>query len=132
METAMLETADPIAFIPIRDADRARSFYETTLGLHFLSDDGFALNFQIGNQTGSIRLRVVRVGDFSAQIFTIFGWDVPDVEAAVAELTSRGVSFVHIQGMNQSPSGVWTVPGGTAKVAWFKDPDGNTLSVSQH
>jgi len=132
MEAAMLAAADPIAFIPTRDADRARSFYETTLGLHFVSDDGFALNFQIGKRAGSIRLRIVRVGDFSAQIFTIFGWDVPDVEVAVADLTVRGVTFVRIQGMNQSPSGVWTVPGGTAKVAWFKDPDGNTLSVSQH
>jgi len=128
----MLATANPIAFIPTRDADRARPFYETTLRLPFLSDDGFALNFEVGSPATPIHLRVVRVGDFSAQIFTIFGWDVPDVEVAVADLTVRGVTFVRIQGMNQSPSGVWTVPGGTAKVAWFKDPDGNTLSVSQH
>src|SRR3569833_509009 len=108
----MLATSKPIAFIPTRDANRARAFYETTLGLRFLSDDGFALNFELS----SVRLRVVRVGDFSAQVFTIFGWDVPDVEAAVAELTSRGVMFLRIQGMEQSPSGVWTVPGGTARV----------------
>ena len=123
----MLATANPIAFIPTADADRARPFYETTLRLPFLSDDGFALNFE----TGGILLRVVRVGEFSPHIFTIFGWDVPDVEAAVAELSGRGVQFLHIHGMQQSPSGVWTSPSG-AKVAWFKDPDGNTLSLSQH
>ena len=123
----MLSTANPIAFIPTRDADRARPFYETTLRLPFLSDDGFALNFE----TGGILLRIVRVGEFSPQIFTIFGWDVPDVEAAVVELSGRGVEFLHIHGMQQSPSGVWTSPSG-AKVAWLKDPDGNTLSVSQH
>jgi catechol 2,3-dioxygenase-like lactoylglutathione lyase family enzyme len=124
----MLSTAKPIAFIPTRDADRARPFFETTLGLRFLSDDGFALNFQ----ADAVLLRVVRVGDFSPQIFTIFGWHVPDVEAAVADLNSRGVQFLRIHGMDQSPSGIWTAPGGAAKVAWFKDTDGNTLSVSQH
>ena len=123
----MLATANPITFIPTRDADRSRPFYEITLRLPFLSDDGFALNFE----TGGILLRIVRVGDFSPQIFTLFGWDVPDVEAAVAELSSRGVHFLHIHGMQQSSSGVWTAPSG-AKIAWFKDPDGNTLSVSQH
>ena len=123
----MLATANPIAFIPTRDADRARPFFETSLGLPFLSDDGFALNFE----TGGILLRVVRVGDFSPQIFTIFGFDVPDVEAAVAELSGRGVQFLQIHGMQQSTTGIWTSPSG-AKVAWFKDPDGNTLSVSQH
>lgn len=123
----MLDTSKPIAFIPTRDADRARPFFENTLNLRFLSDDGFALNFV----TAGILLRVVRVGEFSPHIFTIFGWDVPDVEAAVAELSGRGVQFLQIHGMNQSPSGIWTSPNG-AKVAWFKDPDGNTLSVSQH
>jgi len=123
----MLDTSKPIAFIPTGDADRARPFFENTLNLRFLSDDGFALNFL----TAGILLRVVRVGEFSPQIFTIFGWDVPDVEAAVAELSGRGVQFLQIHGMKQSPTGVWTAPGG-AKVAWFKDPDGNTLSVSQH
>ena len=123
----MLDTSKPIAFIPTRDAGRARTFFENTLNLRFLSDDGFALNFV----TSGILLRVVRVGEFSPQIFTIFGWDVPDVEAAVSELSSRGVEFLHIHGMQQSASGVWTAPSG-AKVAWFKDPDGNTLSVSQH
>ena len=123
----MLATANPIAFIPTRDADRARPFFETTLRLPFLSDDGFALNFE----TGGILLRVVRVGEFSPQIFTIFGFDVPDVKATVAELSGRGLQFLQIHGMQQSASGIWTAPGG-AKVAWFKDPDGNTLSVSQH
>ena len=123
----MLDTSKPIAFIPTRDADRARPFFENTLNLRFLSDDGFALNFT----TAGILLRVVRVGEFSPHIFTIFGWDVPDVEAAVTELSSRGVQFLHIHGMQQSSAGVWTSPSG-AKVAWFKDPDGNTLSVSQH
>jgi catechol 2,3-dioxygenase-like lactoylglutathione lyase family enzyme len=123
----MLDTAKLMAFIPTRDADRARPFYETALALRFLSDDGFALNFE----TAGLMLRVVRVGDFSPHSFTILGWTVPNIDAAIADLTSRGVQFLRIQGMQQDPTGVWTAPGG-AKVAWFKDPDGNTLSISQH
>lgn len=123
----MLGTQKLMAFIPTRDAAQARAFYETTLGLRVLHDDGFAL---ILDANGTL-IRVVRVGDFSAQPFTILGWQVPDIDAAVTDLTARGVQFLKIHGMEQSPTGVWTAPGG-AKIAWFKDSDGNTLSVSQH
>ncbi len=125
-----LTTASPIAFIPTTNAAAARTFYETALGLTFVSADDFALVFRVGpTQT---MLRVVRVqGDFTPAPFTIFGWEVPDLHATIADLTTRGVEFLRIGYFEQDPDGVWTSPTGD-QVAWFKDPDGNTLSLSNH
>ncbi len=124
----MLATSNLIAFIPTKDAARSRAFYEGTLGLHFVEDDNFAL---VMDANGTM-IRIARVGDFTPFPFTILGWEVPDIEAAVAGLTAKGVQFNRYGFPEQSPSGVWTAPGGAAKVAWFPDPDGNTLSLSQH
>ena len=132
-----LTTAEPIAFIPTTDGAAARSFYETALGLDFVSDDDFALVFRIGpTQTpgeanSQTMLRVVRVGPFTPAQFTIFGWEVTDIHAAIADLKTRGVEFLRIGFFEQDPDGVWTAPGG-AQVAWFQDPDGNILSLSNH
>jgi catechol 2,3-dioxygenase-like lactoylglutathione lyase family enzyme len=123
----MLASTRLIAFIPTRDAGRARSFYETTLGLPILHDDGFALVAQVSG----ITLRIVRVGDFTPFPFTLLGWDVPDISAAVADLAARGIQFLRFPGMEQDASGIWTAPGSAARIAWFKDPDGNILSLSQ-
>ena len=123
----MLATSRLIAFIPTRDADRASAFYETALGLRFVSDDAFALVFD----ANGTMLRIVRVGNFTPFPFTLLGWEVADIEAAVADLASQGIQFLRFPGMEQSTTGIWSAPGG-AKVAWFKDPDGNTLSISQH
>ena len=124
-----LTTTEPLAFIPTNNAAAARNFYETVLGLHFVSDDDFALVFRVGpTQT---MLRVVRVGAFTPAEFTIFGWEVTDIHATIADLKTRGVEFLRIGYFEQDPDGVWTAPGG-AQVAWFKDPDGNTLSLSTH
>ena len=124
-----LATLDPIAFIPTNDAEAARAFYEQTLGLPFESDDKFALVFRVGaNKT---MLRVVRSGAFTPAPFTIFGWEVEDIEGTVAALAAKGVAFLRFGFFEQDAQGIWNAPGG-AKVAWFKDPDGNTLSLSSH
>ena len=124
----MLATSPIIAFVPTHDAARARSFYEHTLGLTFVSQDNFALVFD----ANGTMLRIVCAGDFKPFQFTILGWQVPDIDAAIADLTARGVTFLRYDFLEQSPSGVWTAPGSAARIAWFHDPDGNTLSISQH
>ena len=123
---AMLANQPIIAFIPSRDAARARTFYEHTLGLRFVLDDDFAV---VLDADGTM-LRIVRAGDFTPLPFTILGWQVHNLEQAVAELTAKGVQFQRYGFLEQSPSGIWTTPTGD-KVAWFTDPDGNTLSLSQ-
>jgi catechol 2,3-dioxygenase-like lactoylglutathione lyase family enzyme len=110
----MLRNSDPIAFVPTRDPKKARPFYEQTLGLEFVSEDPF----------------VSTVVDFRPQPFTIFGWRVASAEQAVRALADRGVQFERFPGMNQDGLGIWQSPSG-AKVAWFKDPDGNVLSVTE-
>ena len=125
-----LTTTNPIAFIPTTDGAAARNFYETALGLNFVSDDNFALVFRVGpTQT---MLRIARMPQpFTPAEFTIFGWEVDDIHATIAELKTHGVEFLRIGSFEQDADGVWTAPGG-AQVAWFKDPDGNTLSLSNH
>ena len=123
----MLANNPIIAFIPTRDGARSRTFYEGVLGLRFVSDDNFAL---VMDANGTM-LRIVHVADFTPFPFTILGWQVEDIHASVAELTAKGLHFTRYEFLNQSPDRVWTAPGG-AKVAWFLDPDGNTLSLSQH
>ncbi len=123
----MLSTNPLIAFIPSKDTSRARSFYEGVLGLRFVSDDAFAI---VMDSNGTM-VRIVRVGEFTPAPFTILGWQVDDIHAKVAELSGNGVQFNRYPYFEQSEDGVWTAPNG-AKVAWFPDPDGNVLSVSQH
>ena len=125
-----LTTNNPIAFIPTTDAAAARNFYETALGLNFVSDDNFALVFRVGSS--QTMLRVVRIPQpFTPFHFTIYGWEVDDLHSTIADLKTRGVEFIRIAYFEQDGDGVWTAPGG-AQVAWFKDPDGNTLSLSKH
>jgi len=124
----MLSTSPIIAFIPTRDSARARAFYAETLGLRFLSEDNFALVFD----ANGTMLRIVCAGDFTPFQFTILGWQVSDIDTAVADLTARGVQFLRYDFLEQAPNGVWTAPGNAARIAWFRDPDGNTLSISQH
>jgi len=122
----MLNTKKIVAFVPTTDYDRARKFFEGTLGLRFVSLDEFALVLD----ANGIMLRVTKA-KFTPNPFTILGWQVDDIEAEVRELTSRGVQFEKYGFLEQDPLGIWTAPSGD-KVAWFKDPDGNTLSLSQH
>jgi catechol 2,3-dioxygenase-like lactoylglutathione lyase family enzyme len=123
----MLSFSRLVAFIPTKDAQTARPFYENVLGLRMVGDDTFALVFECNGAT----LRVVRAAEFTPAPFTVLGWHVPDVHDAVAELSKNGLVFERFQfeGMHQDEAGVWTTPAGNG-VAWFKDPDGNLLSVS--
>jgi catechol 2,3-dioxygenase-like lactoylglutathione lyase family enzyme len=124
----MLGSTNIVAFVPTTDAKRARAFYEGTLGLRFVKDDGFAL---VLNANG-IMLRVAKVQpDFKPAQFTILGWQVSAIEGVVSGLQKKGVQFERYGFLEQDKLGIWTAPTGD-KVAWFKDPDGNVLSVSQH
>ena len=96
------------------------------LGLRFLRDDGFALVFD----ANGIVLRIVEMKEFTPQKGTTLGWDVSDLPATIRGLAARGVQFERF-GMPQDELGIWTAPGGD-QVAWFKDPDGNLLSLSRH
>ena len=123
----MLNSARIMAFVPITDSQKSRPFYEEVLGLRFVSDDPFAL---VMNSNG-VTIRLAKVGKFSPARFTIMGWQVSAIEESVSELTKKGVQFEKFPGLPQDERGIWAAPGG-AKVAWFKDPDGNILSLSQH
>jgi catechol 2,3-dioxygenase-like lactoylglutathione lyase family enzyme len=124
----MLANCPVIGFVPTSDTARAQNFYQNTLGLRFISEDPFALVFE----AAGTMIRVVRVDQFTPAPFTILGWDVADIDETVHSLAAKGVQF-HQYGLpGQAPNAVWKSPDGSAKVAWFPDPDGNTLSISQH
>ena len=125
----MLGSADLIAFVPTRDPEKARKFYKETLGLEFISADQFALVFNAHGTTLRIA-NVSEVKDFRPASFTVVGWQVTNVSDTVGDLGKKGVRFERFPGMNQDAQGVWESPSG-ARVAWFKDPDGNILSISQ-
>ena len=125
----MLGSADLIAFVPTRDPGKARQFYEETLGLDFISEDPFALVFNARGTTLRIA-NVSGVKGFKAAPFTIIGWQVTNVSDTVGDLVKKGVQFERFPGMDQDAKGIWKSPSG-AKVAWFKDPDGNILSITQ-
>jgi catechol 2,3-dioxygenase-like lactoylglutathione lyase family enzyme len=123
----MLAANKVIGFVPTQDSAKAREFYEGKLGFQFVSDDPFALVMR----SGETMIRVSKAKDFTPAPYTILGWDVKDIEAVVRWLTSRGVVFEKYPFVQDQDLGIWTAPSGD-RVAWFKDPDGNVLSVSQH
>jgi catechol 2,3-dioxygenase-like lactoylglutathione lyase family enzyme len=117
-----------VGFVSIVDVARAKEFYRDTLGLTLLSEEPpFALVFD----AHGIMLRLGMAKELPPAHGTVLGWNVPDVAATVRELGEAGVRFERYPQMTQDESGIWSAPGG-AKVAWFKDPDGNILSVSEH
>jgi len=122
----MLGSIDIVAFVPTKDTEEARAFYEGVLGLRFVKDDGFALV----TDANGIMVRVAKA-QFTPAPFTILGWQVPEIEKMVEGLQAKGVRFERFGFFEQDKLGIWTAPTGD-KVAWFKDPDGNILSVSQH
>ncbi len=127
MSSGILENARPVAIICTRDRARSAPFYRDTLGLRLVAEDQFAAVFSLN---GAV-MRLSDVADWRPHEHTIFGFNVDDISACVKALASKGVSFIRYQGMNQDDDGVWVSPDGAAKVAWFKDPDGNNLSIAE-
>ncbi len=123
----MLGTTNIVACIPIGDAEKARAFYEGVLGLRFVKDDGFALVFD----ANGIMLRAAKMKEVKPVQFTILGWEVKHIEETARALQKQGVHFEIFGFFKQDELGIWTAPTGD-KVAWFKDPNGNILSISQH
>jgi catechol 2,3-dioxygenase-like lactoylglutathione lyase family enzyme len=122
----ILEAAKPAIVICARDRARSTAFYQKTLGLKLSHEDKFASVFEMSGAT----LRVSAVADFVPHEHTILGFRVPDVSVAVKALRENGVAFNFYPGFKQDELGIWTVSDGSAHVAWFKDPDGNVLSVT--
>jgi catechol 2,3-dioxygenase-like lactoylglutathione lyase family enzyme len=117
-----------VAFVPTIDPAKARAFYEGVLGLRLVEDaKPFALVFD----ANGTMLRVTTVRELKPDPFTVLGWDVASIETTVTQLTAAGIEFLRFPGMNDTdPLAIWTAPSG-ARVAWFHDPDGNVLSVTQ-
>lgn len=122
----VLENSDIMAFVATTQPDRARNFYCDVLGLRFEEDTPFAVVVRTANAT----LRIQKVPSFSPLPFTALGWKVEDIKATVRQLQEKGVQFERFEGLSQDDLGIWVSPS-RAMVCWFKDPDGNILSLTQ-
>lgn len=123
----MLSNFKIVGFVPITDAERARAFYESQLGLRYVSDDNFALVLEANGNL----LRLAKMKEVTPLPFTILGWEVTGITDVIREMVAKGVAFERFGFIPQDELGIWATPDGS-KVAWFKDPDGNLLSVSEH
>jgi catechol 2,3-dioxygenase-like lactoylglutathione lyase family enzyme len=122
----MLRTAKLTAFLPSAQPERAKQFYGNTLGLRLVSDDQFAVVFDCAG----IQLRIQKVETFQPHAFTALGWQVPSIRKSVSALEKKGIVFERYGFLEQDEQGVWQAPS-WAKVAWFKDPEGNLLSLTE-
>lgn len=122
----MLDASKIICFAATTDAEKSRHFYQETLALRLVSDSPFALVFD----ANGTMLRIQKIRAFSPPPYTVLGWEVSDMRATISQLSAAGVHFQRYDQLPQDELGVWTSPDGAA-VAWFKDPDGNTLSLTQ-
>jgi catechol 2,3-dioxygenase-like lactoylglutathione lyase family enzyme len=116
----------PILFLATADAGRARDFYQHVLGLEFVADEPAALVFHVAG----LMLRIQKVQHVHAAPYTALGWAVSNLRPSVHALRQAGVAFERYDGMDQDADGIWRSPGG-AQVAWFRDPDGHVLSLTQ-
>ncbi|MBL8628381.1 MAG: VOC family protein [Rhodospirillaceae bacterium] len=123
----ILSDARPVAFVGTANRATAPPFYRDTLGLKCTSEDQFAAVFDM---SGTM-LRLSDIPNFKPGEHPVLGFDVDDVRAAVSALRTKGVTFLIYEGFGQDDLGIWTAPDGKAQVAWFKDPDGNMLSVNR-
>jgi len=123
----MLASAKMAGFLLTKDYDQAKAFFVGKLGFEFISLDQYALVVN----TGANHIRISKVPTFTPLQSTVLGWEVPDIDAAVAWLAERGVATEKYPFVQDKERGIWSTPDGN-KVAWFKDPDGNVLSFSQH
>jgi catechol 2,3-dioxygenase-like lactoylglutathione lyase family enzyme len=122
----MLGSEKLVAFVGTRDPGRAKEFYGGTLGLRLDSEDQFALVFDCDGTM----LRVTRVPELVTAPYTVLGWRVRDIVSTAKRLQEAHVALERYPGVQQDELGIWNSPSG-ARVAWFKDPDGNTLSITQ-
>jgi catechol 2,3-dioxygenase-like lactoylglutathione lyase family enzyme len=122
----MLTEAGMVGFVGVADLERAHEFYGVALGLERVESTGFANVYDAGGTP----LRVTLVHEPAAAGYTVLGWVVSDIAGAIAALEARGVTFERYSGLEQDENGAWTAPGGSL-IAWFRDPDGNTLSLQQ-
>jgi catechol 2,3-dioxygenase-like lactoylglutathione lyase family enzyme len=122
----VLSKATLTAFLATTDTPRSKTFYESVLGLRLKTDDEFALAFDCNG----IELRVQKVKEFRSQPFTALGWRVTGLRSTMVALAKRGATFERYPFLEQDDLGVWQAPSG-ARVAWFKDPDGNLLSLTE-
>ncbi|HVQ08219.1 MAG TPA: VOC family protein [Allosphingosinicella sp.] len=121
-----LQQATPVAFVYVADRERALGFYRDTLGLAVRDSDDYGDFIDLGG--GLLRMTVM--ADLKAHPHPVVGWNVDDIEAAAAALRERGIVFTIFEGMDQDAQGIWTAPDGD-KIAFFADPDGNVLMLSQ-
>jgi catechol 2,3-dioxygenase-like lactoylglutathione lyase family enzyme len=121
-----LDSGRLIGFVPTVDLPRARAFYAEMLGLRVVDESAFACVFD----ANGTMLRVTPVRKVARARYTVLGWAVDDIDATVRALSAAGVAFVRYRSMELDALGIWTAPGGS-KVAWFQDPDGNLLSLTQ-
>jgi catechol 2,3-dioxygenase-like lactoylglutathione lyase family enzyme len=119
--------ARPMGFILTRDRARAKLFYSDVLGFRLIFEDGFAAVYDMAG----LVVRLTDIADHQPSAHTVLGWQVPDLRAAVDDLTARGVVFIVYPGFGQDAQGIWSSPDGQAQIAWFNDPDGNNLSLTQ-
>ena len=124
----MLSNQKIVAFISTTQPGKARHFYGEVLGLSLTTEDPFAIVYD----ANGTMLRVGKMKEFTPQQFTVLGWETRDINTTVAELENKGIQFEKYGLPGQNERGIWTAPGTAAKVVWFKDPDGNVLSISQH
>ena len=122
-----LKTAKPTQFLATSDAESARNFYEQKLGLILTADEPYALVYQLA----ASELRLSKVPNHTPLPFTVLDWQVPNIDQAQRTLAAKGVEFQIFEGMGQDDKGIWASPDGSARILWFKDPDGNVLSVSE-
>jgi catechol 2,3-dioxygenase-like lactoylglutathione lyase family enzyme len=122
----VLGAAKVMAFVATTDPERAKLFYRDVLGLRLASDEPYALVFEAGDTM----LRIQKMRELRPQPFTALGWEVDDIERAVDDVVARGATALRVDGLPQDARGIWQADA-TTKVWWFKDPDGNTLSLTQ-
>ena len=122
----MLTNKELKAFVPTTKPDKAKSFYKDILGLKLLYEDNYAIEFDANGTS----LRIIIVPELTPQGFTVLGWNVDDIASTIKSLNEKKVFCEKYEFMKQDDLGIWTSPSG-AKVAWFKDPDGNVLSLTE-
>jgi catechol 2,3-dioxygenase-like lactoylglutathione lyase family enzyme len=127
MDAPFAKSAKPMSFIVTRDRAKSKAFYGGVLGFALASEDNFAAVFDMN---GTL-LRISTVPDHTATAHTVLGWEVPDIVAAVKSIGAKGVEFTVYEGLGQDALGIWKSPGSGNRVAWFLDPDGNNLSLTQ-